>query len=840
MRKLEDLLIETFRGDINYLMQEVYVPSVKSSYRYLNSSYFKENFDKIINNDKIEIKDIRNLTGKDINEDYMLELIKNFCESGLNFSFYNEVDRIDLIPMFKYFLDKDFYSSKFISSFFLPIHCSGQMSNLFLNSEIRCKADFNVNYMLISGVEHLLGANNCIFDLKTVIYYLNFINFESRNALVHKDSEYFERLTLLRNELENTLAFYASDELISKYNNSKNGAPWKERYEDSEYVLSWDNFNLINYFYSDNINQYTNRYFQLNELENNMMNALNKKEMLLCAFCYKDYCDSEFFNAFSDVSLTTDDLYNFISKYESSDLKFTDRQINSLLHSFKKYYLDKNNLVCEYEEEKKHILEAYDRYCARNWAFEKSEFIDFYNSLYSKSFKTFNFNNENSLLTEDILAEVIGDRVVIPKEIKNTNSVKTYLKNKETNYRESYCSDLECRQFIFNKYYNIVSEYCNNPESTIHYFMYRSGVSEDDEMEVKSLIDWVYSNSNSSNDLSSNELREKTINEMLSNFEKDILSSFKNCSLINNKYNSIIKNDGLSDLVAKKTFPTKYKTIRAKHIAEVKDDVVKRAKLAINMGLSGDDFFDEVDLSVVDIKKILKENSINCELLFEPKKNPYTSVYRRKMKSVVSEYIDSDVSVIDICKKYGCLPETISKYVLMYRDIDPELYNSFFSKVALNNDIIDNSYIDVEQIASGIINGVNVGNGQVRDYTYFDLMMTIGYNVDLREVRNLLADYSSNYKVTIFLENKYNVSNLNFVNYPRLELIADTSMTVNINGDIHVVTPEETKTVIDFLKERDFPSCLYYDAMKSYLNGEFDPKKEVKLKIKTNSNNNGE
>lgn len=834
MKKLEDLLIEIIRGDVDYLMQEVYVPSVKSNSRYLNSSYFKEKFDKMINSGKVEINDIHNLIGKNVSDDYMLELIKSFCDSNLSFNFYSEIDRIHLIPMFKYFLDKDFYSSRLICSFFLPIHCSGQMSNMFLNDKIRCKADFNVNYTFISGVEHLLGTNNCKFDLKTVIYYLNFINFESRNALVHKESEYFERLCLIRNELENTLSFYASDEFILKYNISKNGFSWKENYTDSECVLSLDNLNLIKNFYDGKINQYTNKYFQLKELENNMINAVNKKEMLLCAFCYKDYCNNEFFNAFNDVFLTTDDLYDFISKCESSDLKFTDRQINNLLHSFNKYYLDKNDLVCEHEEEKKHILEAYDRYCVRNWVFEKSEFIDFYNSLYNKKFKTFNFNNDSSLLTEDILDEVIADKVVMPEQVKNTNSVKTYLKNKKISHRESYCSDLEYRKFIFDKYYNIVSEYCSNPEMTIHYFMYRNGVSEDDEKTVKMFIDWSYANSNNLNDLFSNDLKVKTVNSMLNDFDKDILSSFKDCSLIYKKYQSIIENDGLSDFVSKKSFQSKYTNIRHEHLLKVKDVVVEMAKMALNYDLSGNDIFDNLDLSLHDIKTILKKNNINYDSLFETKKNFSVTLSRKIMNNAVVEYMNSDASLIDICKKYGYLPKTISDYVLMYRDIKPEFCDDFFAKAINNNDIIDNNYIDVEGIVSNIINGVVSANGEVRDYNYFDLMMAIGYNVNLREAKKLLMDYSNDYRISAFFGNRFNISNLKFVEGPKLESISQTSMTLNIKGNVHVVTPEETATVLNFLKERDFPSCLYYDAMRSYLNGEFDPREEKKIKVKTN------
>lgn len=837
MRKLEDLLIETVKSDINYLMQEVYVPTIKSTSQYLNFDWFRNNFDRIISNDKIELKDIRSLAGRSISEDYMLDLIKNFCDGSLPFSFYSEVKKTDLIPMLKYFIDKDVYSAKLISSFFFPIHCSGQMTNIFLNDNASCKSDFNVNYTLVSGVEHLLGSSDCIFDLKTTIYYLNFINFESKNALVHKDSEYFERLTLIRSELENTLAFYANDSLFSAYNRNKKGVfSWKADYNSEDLALASDNLNLISYFYEGKtINKYTNKVFQLSELENNMIAALNKKEMLLCSFCYKDYCNSSFFETFDDVSLTIADLGSFISKYESDNLKFTDRQLDSLLHSFKKHYLIKNGLMEEYEEEKKHILDSYDRYCARNWVFDKSEFIDFYNSFYHKKFKTFNFNDESSFLTEEILDEVIGGKIAMPEEIKNISSVDLYLRNKKVSEREEYCSGSEYKKRIFDKYYYKVLEHCNNPESTIHYFMYHSGVLADEEKIVEKLIGWVYANTNSSKDLSSEELKEKTVNQMLCNFEQDILSSFKDCTLTYKKYLSIIETDGLSDFVTKSAFSKKYRTIRRTRFSEVKDEIIRRANIALTNNLSGEEAFNDLDISISDIKKILEKFPQNTRQLFKSKSTaPNMSDYRRNLNLAVTEYLSSDCSIIDICNKYCCLPESISNYVNLYKDINPRLCKAFYSKAANNNDYIDNSYIDAEKIASSIIQGVTMPNGEVRSYTKFDLMMDIGHNVRLSEAKHFLyANGFNNVIISAFFGYINLYSDLRDQE-PYFAQLEHTSMTVKINGEMHEVTPEESATVINFLKERDFPSCFYGDAVKAYLNKEFDPKTSVKIMTKCN------
>lgn len=838
MKKFEELLLDTIKNDIDYLFQEVYLPNVRSSKKYLSDKHFIKRFDAVVNKSKYSLSDISTMSGINATESYMLDLIKVFCDDSDLFSSYSDVDRISLIPMFKYFMDKDINSARLMSSFFLPIHCSGQMTNIFLNDTASIKPVFKVNYTLISGIEHSLGSKDLRFDLGSAVYYLNFINYEKKNAFTRNNSEYFDKLNALGSELENFLSFYGSDDLLTKYSSFRNGLAFgRENYSDAELGLSFSNLNLIKHFCDGALPNYSNKFYVLKNIEENLVNSENKKNLLLASFCYRNYCDDDFFRSFDDIELSVDDVFNFISECEGANLKITNRQITNLLGSFKTYYLTKNDLVEDYKNEKRCILEAYDRYCIRNWVFEKDDFIDFFNSLYNKKFKTFGLSNDASLLTSEILDEVIGDNKFTGYEkIKGTGIGSLYFSGRPLTDREQYCCDTEHRREVFKQYYDFVSEYCSDPHVTIHYFIYSIGASIEDEKIVEELIDWCSTNSDFNSDLYSEELKENTGDKIRQNFEEDLLANFKDCKEVFNRYLSIIDMDDITKYISASVIKKTYNATRKEQISKLTDVVVESANAAIESGLAGWDIFSDMNLSKNDIVFILNKNGVNWRKLDEnnnTRKECYLSQLLKNTVQAVTEYVTSDLSIMDVCNKYGCLPEGMSEYVALHRDIAPEVFEKFHCKASENNECIDNSYIDVDHIVDGIINGVIMSNGNNRKYTYFDLIMDIGHNVNLYEIKKLLCkSYPDNQFVSSFLCVEPSFSSVHhscdlrtLEPFPRQ--IRNETVTVNINGEQHTVTDEERETVLGFLEKRKLPSCLYYDAVKAYLNGEFDPNKKI-------------
>ena len=852
MKKFEDLLLDTIRNDIDYLFQEVYLPRARSSRKYLGDKYFAKRFDDVIHKSKYSLNDISIMCGVNANESYMLDLIKIFCDDNFLFSSYSDIDRINLIPMFKYFIDKDINNARLMGSFFLPIHCSGQMTNVFFDDKASTKPLFKVNYTLISGIEHSLGSKDLRFNLGSAIYYLNFINYEKRNALTHNDSEYFNKLSTIGLELEKFLSFYGSDDLLIKYNTGKNDlVPSEINYSDHELAMSLDNLNLLKHFYDGVFPNYSNKIYELGEIEECIVNSANKKKLLLASFCYRKYCDDDFFRSFDDVELDVDDVYDFILECEKADLKVTDRQITNLLSSFKEYYLTKSDLVDDYKNEKKCILEAYYRYCARNWAFEKNDFINFFNSLYGKEFKTFGFSNNVSLLTPEILDEVIGNNKFVGYEkIKKTNIGSSYFSRRPQTDKEEYYHDIEYRKQIFKKYYDFASEYCDDPHVTIHYFIHSMGVSLEDEKMVEELIDWCFINSDSNSDFYSEELRKNTDEEIRRGFKEDLLTNFRDCEKVLNKYISIIDRDNIAKYGTVPAVKKIYSATKKEQLSKLADAVVKRANIAIESGLVGWDIFNDINLSKKDIRLILNRNGVNWRK-FDESKNirlEFCSQIFKNTMQAAKDYITSDLSIKDICNKYGCLPESIRDCVATYMKTDSELFEKFHNKVIENNECLDNSYIDVDSIVYGITNGFVMPDGKTRKYTLFDLIMSIGHNVNLYEIRKFLdKSYPNNYFVSNFFyinppfSSIYSSYDLRKVE-PFSRQIRKEMAVVNINGEQHMVTDEERETVLGFLEKRDLPSCLYYDAVRAYLNGEFNPnekatnKKMIKISDKKSEN----
>ena len=494
--------------------------------------------------------------------------------------------------------------------------------------------------------------------------------------------------------------------------------------------------------------------------------------------------------------------------------------------------LVKNNLLEDYENEKRCILEAYDRYCARNWAFEKTDFIDFFNTLYGKKFKTFGFDNRvESLLTSEILDEVIGNNNFIGfKKIKDTNIGKSYFSSCSQTDREKYCCDIDYRRGIFKQYHDLVSEYCSDPKVTVHYFIYNIGVPLEDEKVVEELIDWCLVNSNFTGDLYSEDLKRNTDIEMRKNFKDDLLSDFKFRKKIFKRYLSIIDRDDITKYHTATEIRVIGRATKKEQFSKLTDTVVNRAKMAIDNNLMGWDIFSDIDLSQEDIIYILNKNGLNIRDVVQ-RNDRYFGVYSTIFKDIllaIIEYISSDLSIMDVCNKYGCLPESMSKYLAKYKEREPEIFEKFYCKAAENNERIDNSYIDFDHIADGIINGVVMPNGENRKYTYFDLIMEVGHNVNLNEIKKLLdKSYPNDYFIGNFFPSPVNVSGdlRMFPPCPR-EIRAET-ITINVDGNQHKVTDEERETVLGFLEKHKLPSCLYYDAVKAYLNGEFDPNKKI-------------
>lgn len=839
MKSFDKLLAEVIKEEIDSLFYLVYVPTIISSRKYLKGSSFRKSFDKAINKDKYDLDDILIMIDRKMSESDMFDVIKNFCGGRGVTSPYEYINRIDIIPMFKYFIDKDIYTPNLVIPYFFPIHCSGQVNNVFLDSSISPRPNFDAGYTLIAGTEHLLGAKDSRFTLSAAIYCLKFINYERRNRLINKNSEYFNRLDAMGLKLEEFLSFYGSDELIEKYNASKNGtAPWMENYSESELDLSLNNFNLIKHFYNDSIPNYANKFYLLKDIEKKMANSSNKKELLLAAFCYREYCDDDFFKSFGDVELTVDDLASFISECEKANLKITDRQIGNLLKSFKKYYLVKNNLVEEHVSEKSHILEAYDKYCANNWVFEESEFVDFYNSLYGKKLKSFNFEGNEEPLTIEILDEVIGNgKFAGLEKIMNAAAVFSYFNNRIITDRESYCHDVEHRKDIFEKYYSLISGYCRDPQVTMHYFIYRCGFGMDDEKTAEDLIQWCSNSLNLNADFYSEELKRNTDMEIRNNCTSDFLTNFKDRTKIRDRYYSIVEKDDITKFGATYIIKNSFGSVQREVLSKLNEEVITRARTAID---DDESIFDDLPLSEKEIKSMLTKANIDWKPFFDSTcvRYDYMTPLRRRVIKALDEYTTSDCSILDVCNKYGCLPDKMRRYVSLLREDKPELFEKYNQKVVENNDYTDNSYIDTDHIIDGMNNGVIMPNGTVREYNLFDLIRDVGHNVNILEMKRFLNQcHPDSLCISPF-----------FGRYPFIDLreeqpfprqIRNDTMIVNVDGEQHLVTDEEREAVLKYLEERDLPSCLYSSAVKSYLNGEFDlnekglKKTEVKVKVKT-------
>lgn len=164
-----------------------------------------------------------------------------------------------------------------------------------------------------------------------------------------------------------------------------------------------------------------------------------------------------------------------------------------------------------------------------------------------------------------------------------------------------------------------------------------------------------------------------------------------------------------------------------------------------------------------------------------------------------------------------------------------------------------------EKIVSRIINGVERRDGSIRYYNYFDLLMDEGRVVPFKELKQeMLNNYPE------FAKDSFSRSCANQV-FSRYEesrqigvlpvaysfsssfadCVLKNDLLVSINkSETHFVTQEEKLVALDFIRAKGFPEFVYYDAIVSYVSGEYNFKELLskeqgnKVLVKTDSNNN--
>lgn len=794
MANLNELLVSQMKAECKYLRDNIY-PKVKKM-------RFSKELKRIIKADTLLSTIFENATTvyeEYINEDVLLSYIQDFFDD-INFKHcLNNKLLLFCIPIFdRLFKSKNMFVVNKARDYFFKIHCVEPFDKFFLNSDISLIKDFD--FKEICGIEHLMTSKDTSLSIKDVVNFLSFVDFERKKRSINNLDRtiYLKKLDDIYSKLYRYFSFFGLDETVYKFDDIKNNSEnIIHLYSKNELAYNDNNLKLIQFYYGDYFNLYLNKYFSFLEMENKMMRVEEndkRKNMLLASFCYSDFSNNAFYNTFSDIHLTIEDLLVFVTNYESSGYEFTFKQANMLLRGFARKYFSDLGLDAEFEEERNLIRTSYNDFYDENFAFSDFEFIDYFNSLFEKELTTFSFDNKNKKLDYYILRAVIDNGYVGFEQLKGTKlyesliafiSIKTIEELEEVEEKKK-----DYRLNVFNKFYSLISEY-GKGQVTLDYFI-RQNVEIGEEESAKEVFSWC--GVNNMYDITPS-IIQNTIRCIKGDFCKELFSNpYNKRKKVLESYKEYIENDGVSASFDETDLFKFYKYQVSIYYSSIIKDVISVAKDAKEKGKNVFSVVNNYGVDLNDFRKMVLKQEDTLELYEQYKKD----------KDV---FIEQDKSITN--------------------DLDEN-----------NNDFIQSTTISLDNtddIIMSIKNGIVMPNGNIRRYTYFDLLMQVGDDISPKDAWDILFnDFDANNAVAakkfkqLFTSIPIHYSTLNLhQQQPFIEDVRAQRHTVKINGEDHLVTEDERECVIDFIEKNKFPICVYYDAIKSYLNGEFDPSKQL-------------
>lgn len=788
---LNELLLSQMKVECQYLKDNIYSKVKKIR--------FTKEVKRIINSNPILFsiyENVNSIYEDNIDEKLLLSYIEDFFDD-INFKHcLNNKLLLFCIPIFdRLFQSKNIFIVNTTRDYFFKIHCVGNFENFFLNRDINSIKKFD--FKEICSIEHLMTSKDISLSIKDVVNFLSFVDFEKEKRAINNfdRTTYLKKLDEIYSKLYRYFSFFGQDETVFKFDSIKNNSENDiQLYSKNELDYNTNNLKLVQFYYGDSFNLYVNKYFSFLEMENKMMRVQEKdkrKNMLLASFCYSDFYNNRFYNSFTDIHLTIEDLLNFVKKYESAGYEFNHKQANMLLRGFAKNYFSDLGLESDFEEERNLIRTSYNAFYDENFAFSDFEFINYFNSLFDKEFTTFGFDNKNKKLDYYILRAVIDNGYVGFEQLKGTKLYDAFIDSISNKSIEELEEDEEkkkqYRLNIFNKVYPLVSEY-GKEQVTVDYFI-RQNVEIGEGDIAKEVFSWC--GVNNMYDITPT-IIQNTIRRIKGDFCKELFSNpYNKRKEVLESYKEHIENDGVSDSFDETDLFKFYKYQVSIYYSSIIKDVVYGAKAAMKRGENVFSIVTSYGVDINDFRKMVLKIEDNLSLYEQYKKDKAAS-------------IEQDKSITEVLEDSSTKNGTI---------------------------IIDNA----DDIIWSLKNGVVMPNGNARRYTYFDLLMQVGEDISPKDAWDVLFnEFDTNNAIAarkfkqLFtsIPRHYSVINLH-KEQPFVEDIRAQRHTVKINREDHLVTEDEREIVIGFIEKNKFPMCVYYDAIKAYLNGEFDPNKPL-------------
>ena len=301
-------------------------------------------------------------------------------------------------------------------------------------------------------------------------------------------------------------------------------------------------YNLINSFIK--VKKQKNIYKELIDLEKIMISTTKyQKEMLCIYLTYNYHTSPNIEEYFKNISLTKEEILDFLKQLEEKDIILDKKRISNLLQNFKNKYYEQTDLKDKYNNLSNKVVKEYFNYSSNHFYFPPKEFINYYNNLYQDDFSLFTFEDTKTNLTENILNSIfnqdslLGNYYLFKQDIKKGRTFKD-LNEKVENYENEQQELFNKRKKFYRKYKCKLNDYLNNEDICFKYYLIKY-IKESDRQEFYELFKTIYKDNYK--ELESRKVSTKTKVEVL---KKDFIeelnsTNFKDRYQVMNKYKEI-------------------------------------------------------------------------------------------------------------------------------------------------------------------------------------------------------------------------------------------------------------------------------------------------------------
>ena len=762
----------------------------------------------------------------------LIDIATTFFDERYSYVVANDGTKLMYIPIFKFIFDNKSYDYDDFCNMYMAMHLTQDKFSAYENGFMKySKSPFDFD--IASKIDSVLNSKEYYVGINTIAEMLNYIDYENLVNDCDTNREYLDALNSITDKFHNYLAFWSTKEEIDCYKEaSKSG----KKYSLTE---CYDNLSLVRFTLGKT--PYTkNPVIQLEEIEELLQTGDEDqmKKNLITAFAYKEYDPTDpFFAAFSDVSLTINDISHFIYKYEKTGRILSADQFGNILANYRKSFLTRE----DEETLSLAVKTAYKKFRNTDYASSDLDFIE-----------QFALANDVSFTRVDFERIINGNYLYDFRDLRWSKSYNNYLK-KTGFFMESdekafdrYTSEAQRREEIYNKYFADLFLHQDNIDETMGCFI-RKNVEKEDLEDFNKMKTWFESTDQFTGWNMSDEVKARCGIKLLEEFKEELENSlFIEREAISSKYLKYALNDGVRKFAAPRDFKRILESYEIRFKRENAWAVLGEVCIADENKESLADRISSLGLTVDDALEmfsILKEKAdpefrsiidnvsfklVEDEKVREQESQRIKTMEQEKMyKDVVRDFLSTDgLTVKTYCGLNGMTTEKMQTAVNYCKENDPELAQAYADRIKLIRSRYGNAQIPVEtvqKIAKGIASGVLKEDGTRREYNYLDYRLATKLPIGMfaLEVLNAPENYD---KETVEKVKEFTLANAKPVRY-REGAILNVKEEISVNGVPTEISDDAKRAAFSYIEALELPKelKLYKLVVRGIVDGSLKP-----------------